>query len=105
MISSGDLNKRVNIERRTAGYDDLGQPVDTWEIVAAVWGSIRYPSGVAAIKSGADVSIVKASIRIRYKAGLDAGMRASADGQVFNVVAVLPNRSQGYVDLVCERVQ
>ena len=102
MISAADLNTRLNIEQRTSSQDELGQPVVTWSLVAAVWGSVRHLSGVAAIKSGADTSTVKASFRIRYMAGIDSGMRVTVDGKHYNIVSILPNKAERYIDLVCE---
>lgn len=102
MISAGQLTERINIEQRTTTQDSIGQPVETWSLVSAVWASIRHPSGLSAIKADADVSIVKASIRIRYRAGIDAGMRVVHGLTIYDIKAVLPNRAGGYVDLVCE---
>ena len=105
MISAADLNTRLNIEQRTSSQDELGQPIETWSLVAAVWGSVRHLSGVAAIKSGADGSTVKASFRIRYMAGIDSGMRVTVDGKHYNIVAILPNRAERYIDLVAEVIE
>lgn len=97
------LNRRINIERHNAGFDDLGQPVDTWELVAAVWADIKHLSGLSTIKSGADVSIVQASIRIRYRTGLDAGMRVVHGADIYDIRAVLPDGGKQFVDLVCQK--
>lgn len=105
MIYAADLNTRLNIEQRTSSQDELGQPVESWSLVAAVWGSVRHLSGVAAIKSGADGSTVKASFRIRYMAGIDSGMRVTVDGKHYNIVAILPNKAERYIDLVAEVVE
>lgn len=105
MIAASDLNTRVNIEQRTSSQDELGQPIETWSLVAAVWGSVRHLSGVAAIKSGADGSTVKASFRIRYMAGIDSGMRVTVDGKHYNIVAILPNKAERYIDLVAEVIE
>lgn len=105
MISAADLTERINIQRPAAGVDGIGQPVAGAELVAAVWASIKHPSGLASIKAGADVSTVKASIRIRYRAGLDAGMWVEHGATRYDIKAALPNRAEGYVDLVCEVAQ
>lgn len=98
------LNHRVTIQARTSGQDEIGQPVETWADVATVWASVAYLSGLQAIKAGADVSILKASVRIRYRTGLDAGMRITHGAVVFDIKAVLPDARKQYVDLVCEVV-
>ena len=104
MINAGRLNHRITIEQRGAGQDAWGQPVETWEPVAELWASVLYLSGLSAIKAGADVSISKVSIRIRHRAGLNAGMRVLHDGKVFDIQAVLPDGARQFVDLVCEVV-
>lgn len=103
-IKAADLTDRITIEQRETGSDDWGQPAETWQVVAVLWASVRYLSGLSAIKAGADVSIRKASIRIRHRTGLDAGMRVLFDGKTFDIQAVLPDGKRLFVDLVCEAV-
>ena len=102
MISAADLNQRINIEQRNGSFDELGQPVDSWSLVAAVWASIKHQSGLSAIKADADISTVKASIRIRYSAGIDAGMRVVHGSDIYDIRSVLVNKPERYIDLVCE---
>ena len=98
------LNHRIDIEQREAGEDELGQPIESWSLVASVWANVRHLSGVSAIKAGADVSVVQASIRIRHRAGIDAGMRVTHAWAHYDVQAVLPDGKRQYVDLVCRMV-
>lgn len=102
MIQAGKFDKRINIEQRSTDTDELGQPIETWTLVAAVWAHIRFPSGLSSIKADADVSTVKASIRVRYMVGIDAGMRVVHGSDIYDIKAVLPNQSERFVDLVCE---
>lgn len=102
MIAVGKYNQRVTIEARTAVQDAAGQPVDTWSVVATVWADVRYPSGLQAIRAESEVSIVKVSMRIRYRADINAGMRVTHRGTVLDIRAVTPNYSAGYCDLICE---
>lgn len=102
-MRSGSLRHRVNIEQRT-GVDELGQPLDVWTLVAAVWADIKHLSGLSAIKAGADTSIVQASIRIRHREGLNAGMRVVHGADIYDIRAPLPDGKRQYIDLVCQRV-
>lgn len=97
------LNERVTIESRESLTDELGQPIDAWLPIHALWADVRYLSGMSAIKSDADVSIVQASVRIRYRAGLNAGMRVNHRGDLLDIQAVLPDGRRQYVDLVCRK--
>ena len=104
-MQAGRLNRRCQLQSPSQSVDELGQPIPGWTDVATVWASIRHLSGVESIKADAAVSTVRASIRIRWRPGLNAGMRVVHDAQVYNVEAVLPDAGgREYVDLVCEAV-
>lgn len=104
-MNAGSLNRRITLQRRAVGQDATGQPIETWQDVATVWANIRHLSGAESIKADQDVSVVRASIRIRYRAGLDAGMRVHHGATVYEVKAVLPDEQRReHVDLSCEVV-
>ncbi len=105
MMQAGRLNRRCQLQSPSQSVDELGQPIPGWTDVATVWADIRMKSGLEAIKAGAPVSVVQASIRVRYRAGITAGMRLTHNLQAFNIVAVMPDvGGREYVDLVAEVV-
>lgn len=104
-MAAGKLRHRVTIEQRAAGQDAAGQPATTWVPVATVWANVRHQNGLEAIKAGADTSLVKASIRIRHRSGLNAGMRVVFEGAAYDIKALLPDGRRQYLDLVCEVAQ
>ena len=105
MMQAGRLNRRVTLQQPGTNTDELGQPIPGWTDVAQVWADIRMKSGLEAIKAGASVSVVQASIRVRYRAGITAGMRIVHNLQAFNIVAVMPDvGGREFVDLVAEVV-
>lgn len=96
------LRHRITIQRPTGAQDACGTPEAAgWEDVANVWANVRHQSGAESIKAGADVSIVRASIRLRWREGLNAGMRVLYAGGVYDIEAVLPGGGRQYIDLVC----
>lgn len=104
-MDAGRMNRRCTIQQPSATQDSLGQPASTWADVATVWADIRLNSGLEAIKADAQQTTTKASIRIRYRAGLTAGMRVVHNLVNYQVNAVLPDvGGREYVDLVCEVV-
>ncbi len=103
MMQAGRLNRRCTLQQPAAGFDELGQPIPGWTDVATLWADIRMKSGLESIKAGAPVSVVQASIRVRYRAGITAGMRVVHNLQAYNIVAVMPDvGGREYVDIVCE---
>lgn len=102
-MSAGQLRNLVALQSRVDTVDALGQPSTSWLTTASVWADIRHQNGLSAIKSGVDVSVVKASIRMRHRA-VNAGQRILHDGVAFNIESVLPDGRSAYVDCVCEVV-
>ena len=104
-MQAGRLNRRVTLQSPSQSVDELGQPIPGWTDVATVWGDIRLKSGLESIKAGSPVSTVQASIRIRYRAGINAGMRVVHNLTAYEILAVLPDvGAREYIDLVCEVV-
>ena len=100
-----NLNRRVTIQVRASGVDAVGQPSTTWTTFATVWASIVHRSGLATIKSDAEASVVRTSIRIRYRTDVTPAMRVLYGTDVYQIDAVLPDLvNKQYVDLVCARV-
>lgn len=105
MMQAGRLNRRVTLQSPSQSVDEIGQPIPGWTDVATLWADIRMKSGLESIKAGASVSVVQASIRVRYRAGITAGMRLVHNLQAYNIVAVMPDvGGREYVDLVAEVV-
>ena len=105
MMQAGRLNRRVTLQAPGTATDEIGQPIPGWTDVATLWADIRMKSGLESIKAGASVSVVQASIRVRYRAGINAGMRVVHNLQVYEILAVQPDvGGREYVDLVCQSV-
>lgn len=104
-MQAGRLNRRCVLQTPGTAQDELGQPIPGWTDVATVWADIRMKSGLESIKAGASVSVVQASIRIRYRAGVNAGMRVVHNLTAYNITAVQPDvGGREFVDLVCQVV-
>ena len=102
MLTAGALNRRVTIKSQSASQDSAGQLVRTWSDVVTVWASIRHLSGVETLKADVTVSAVRASIRIRYRTGITAGMAVHHGSTVYDIEAVLPDDvRREFVDLLC----
>lgn len=104
----GTLKDRITIQRHNQDKDEWETPIpgtEAWIDVAKVWADVQHKSGLGTIKADAEVSIVRASIRIRRRTGVDAGMRVLFDSSIYSIEAVLPGPTREYVDLVCKLIQ
>lgn len=105
MTTAGQLRDPIYIQRKTGGKDAWGTPLpEAWENITArsIWANVRHQSGSGAIKADADVSVVRASVRIRWRTGVDAGMRVVHAGANYDIEAVLPGANRLHLDLVCK---
>jgi len=105
-MRAGTLTDLVSLQEPGEVQDEIGQPIPGFVEVATEWASIRYLSGIEAIRSDAPASIAKASIQIRKRAGITAAMRiVAADGVVFQIKSVLPDmQHRDRTNLACEVV-
>lgn len=104
MLRAGALNRRVTIQKPGPGVNEWNEPTpDQWVDVCKPWANIKHLSGSETIRADAVISAVKASIRIRYRTGLDAGMRVLHGAKVYAVKAVMPDEvRREFMDLACE---
>lgn len=102
-MRSGDFNRRITIQARQVGADDLGQPQTSWvNLVDSVPANILASTGKEYVSSNEEVSKAQVSMRIRWRTDITAAMRVLFDGGIFNIEAVLPDYAgRRYVDLAC----
>lgn len=108
MLRAGTLNRLVSIQRHSQSKDGWNTPEPgaiEWVEVVKVWANIRHMSGSETIRAGVEVSAVLVSIRIRWRTGLDGGMRVVHDGDIYRIEAVLPDYRRQYFDIVCKLIQ
>lgn len=104
-LSAKNLKRRITIQQQVDTVDAIGQPIDEWVDVDTVSAHILPLSGIESIKAGADVSVSKASIRIRYREDITPAMRVLYGTTVYQINAVLPDAAgRVYVDLLSEVV-
>ena len=100
---AGQFKTRITIQHYTDAEDASGATVKRWEPLAEVWANVRHLSGYEAIKADAVTSVTRASVRIRLRTGINAGMRVLANGLTYEIKSVQPDlTSRQHVDLVCE---
>jgi SPP1 family predicted phage head-tail adaptor len=102
-MRSGDFNRRITIQVKQTGADELGQPMTSWVDVAdSVPANILAATGKEYMGANEEVSKAQVSMRVRWRTDITAAMRVVFDGGIFNIEAVLPDYAgRRYVDLAC----
>lgn len=105
-MRAGTLNSFVTVEYRSGEQDEAGQPVDEWVELAGMWANIKNRTGAETIRADQESSVVRTSIRVRYREDITADMRVVHRERVYEIKAVLPAEDDlDRVDLVCENVR
>ncbi|WP_374349165.1 phage head closure protein [Chitinimonas sp.] len=90
MSATGQLNRRVQIQRRDAQSDGYGGGLaDTWSNVLACWASVEPLNGRELIAAQGQQSAVSVEVLIRYRQGILPGMRAVYQGRKLHIEAVI----------------
>ena len=87
-MKAGDLTERVTVERFTATYDELGQPIEAWAPLFTCWAAVEPLVGREYLAAAALVAEVTARIRMRYRPGITAADRVIHDGKVYGITSV-----------------
>ncbi|MFV0283721.1 MAG: phage head closure protein [Castellaniella sp.] len=103
-MKAGQLNRRIEIQEKQGGLDEYGEPIPgQWTTIHTVWASIRLLSGMTAVKSNIEVSVINASVRIRYLPGITAAMRIVYDNKYYDIQAVLNDEAgRVYTDILAK---
>lgn len=102
-MNASDLSTRIEVLRRERTTDESGATVHQWQAHWKLWANVRHTSGAEYIRSGLTAASIKASVRIRFKAGITPDMRVRAGGRLYRIEAVLPDlQRHEYIDLICE---
>jgi SPP1 family predicted phage head-tail adaptor len=103
-VTIGTRKHLVQIQKRVAGKDPIGQPRTDWaDFGAKEYADIRFLRGLEAVRAGAQGSTATVSIRIsRFRTDLTTDMRVLHAGVAYGIVAVLPDmQRRRHVDLTC----
>nr|DAS21430.1 MAG TPA: Putative head tail adaptor [Bacteriophage sp.] len=102
-MNAGQLRHRVEILQRVKEKDKSGATVLVWRSLCKVWADVRHVSGSETMRHDVLSASVRASVRIRWRAGISADMRVRTENGVYVIRAVIPDlRRREFLDLTCE---
>lgn len=101
-LRSGELNRRITIQQRATSTDSYGQQATTWADVLSCWAAIEPLDGRELLLAQAINAEVTHRLTVRYRTGITAAMRATYQGRLFNIHAVLdPDTAHVALQLLC----
>lgn len=106
-MHAGKLRHRVTLQRNEQTQDPKkGAMLDHWVDVSPLWASVEPLSVRDFIAAHAVQSAVSHRLTIRYRPGVQAGMRVLHGAAMYRVLGVLPDKGSGreYLTLPCEEL-
>ncbi|ART52038.1 head-tail adaptor protein [Acidovorax carolinensis] len=104
-MRAGDLDQRVTVERLQGGFDELGQPIESWAPLFTCWAAVEPLVGREYLAAAALVAEVTARIRMRYRPGITAADRVIHDGKVYGITSVADvHSSRRELVLMCRAI-
>lgn len=92
----GKLRNRITIEKPGQTQDPVtGEMIPGWQPVATVWANKRPSSAREFKQSKAGQSEISGEFVIRYRSDVDATMRITHKGKVYNIEGVLEDNESG----------
>ncbi|MDC9616354.1 phage head closure protein [Xenorhabdus khoisanae] len=106
-MRAGALRHRVTLQNFTQINLPSGQRMQVWQDIATVWAEVKYISGRELMASGAVFTEATVRIWLRYRADITTANRIfyqgdSTNGQLFNIVAVIPDPQHTRLELLCK---
>lgn len=90
MISAGELNKRITIEKKvTKGNGRGGVCSVEWEEFATIWAAILPLSGREIIQAEQLKSEITGRVKMRFMPGISPEMRIKFGNRIFNIAGII----------------
>lgn len=109
MIPTGEMNRKVKIERPNPLKDAMNVPLPGYVQVFELWGKFLTATGMSTIRNAGPDGVQKGvnaySLRIRYRpVGIDESMRVNyKDQSYFDIIAIKHDHAnKEWTDLILQ---
>lgn len=107
-MESGQLNRKITIQKRTQVQDETGQATDAWVDVVKPWAWVKTQTGMGSLRNdqagSVSMSLVAYSFRIRYRPSVTDDMRVVYGGLNFDIKQVRHDLADhDWTDIVVEQ--
>lgn len=105
IAATGTFRRRLALEAPVLSPDDAGGSTISFATVASLWAQVRWISGDERWRADRTEQAGRFEITIRWRAGIDAGMRFSAAGRIFGIVSAGdPVGNRARLVCLCEEI-
>jgi SPP1 family predicted phage head-tail adaptor len=99
----GKLNKKIEIQQKTATTNEFGEPENSWETFNNVWARINSISAKEYFSAQGFEHTVTHKITIRFIKGIKPDMRINYNGKIFEITAIRNiNEANKWIELLAK---
>lgn len=102
-MRAGNLDRVIEIQRRTTGLDLYGTPVETWTTFATMRAQLLKNAVDDREEARGHTTDAVLTFRMYYLAGLSLNDRLLYEGQQFEITGISEIGRRVGLDLTCER--
>ena len=84
----GVLDRRITLASQTTTTTEDGQPVESYQTYATVWGALREPRATEQREASAEREHLEREFEVRYDARFKVSDRLTFDGQTHDVISI-----------------
>lgn len=104
MTGSGDMNRRITLQRATVERNSFNEEIETWGTLATVWARKHDVSAAEAFRAQEVGAQLTARFRIRYSdtvATLNPRDRLIFNGLTYNITGVREKDMNRWLEVDC----
>lgn len=104
LMSAGELNKRVTIQKVSISYDSYNQPIEAWADEKYAWAKVIGTGGrefYTAQKLNAETTVV---FKLRYVRKMRTDRRIKYNDRVFEIISLDDVTSPAYMIIGAKEV-
>jgi SPP1 family predicted phage head-tail adaptor len=106
MSGSGDMNRRVTLQRATTSANSFNELLEGWTTLAEVWASLKDVSAAEAFRAQEVGAQLTTRFRIRHSedvASLTPKDRLVYGNATYQVTGVRENKRNRWIEIDCVR--
>lgn len=97
-----DYRHKIDFLKRNSGYDDYGEPTDTWEVFkGGIWASKEPLLGNEFFAAQTTDNKVEVKYNMRYISGITSKMRIKHGEEVYEIIGPPINVKSLNRELLC----
>lgn len=101
-MRAGRLRERVTFLDKSVARDSLGAEVITWAEQFEAWAEVLPIAGREYTSLRAAQSDITLRLRVRYRSGVNTGMRVEWNGRQYEILEVINVRALGVeLEILC----